>query len=326
MILPDAVDPRLEAVSRRLQLLGDLAGYHFAGRYDSELVRAVRQFQSRHGLEPDGRIGENTLTALNVTPARRAEQVQVNLERWRWLRRPPQSRYLQINIAAFELRLVDGERTVLRKPVIVGLDYRQTPVFSDLVRYLVFNPSWTVPYRLAVLDKLPEIRRDPSYLEKYGFILYQAGSSAVVDPGTVDWSRVSIGRFPYRLVQQPGPWNALGQVKFMFPNRYGVYLHDTPSRELFSHAQRAFSSGCIRVADPLVLAETLLRGQHWNRERIDAVLAAGATETVYLDQPVPIHIEYWTAWVDDAGLLQFRNDIYQRDGPLLAALSAPILP
>ena len=232
---------------------------------------------------------------------------------------------LNSHIAAFELKIIDNNETVFVKPVVVGRNYRKTPVFSNKIRYLVLNPTWTVPYKLAVQDKLPDIQKDPGYLNRLGIRVFRGDSAVAIDPYTIHWNEITTRNFPFRLVQGPGPQNALGQVKFMFPNPHDVYLHDTPSRELFKKAERAFSSGCIRVSDPLELAEFLLRDQGWDKERIAASIAKGVTETVSLKTPLPIHIEYWTAWVDRQGVLNFRNDIYERDQPLWQALNKPLI-
>lgn len=322
---PGDSDPRLEIIRGRLIYWGDLdaAAATAVGTYDATLVAALQRFQQRHGLDTDGVIGRKTLEALNITPAQRREQIVINMERWRWLAENLGSKHLLVNIAGFELKGIIDNRTVLRKPVIVGRHYRRTPVFSDAVRYLVFNPTWTVPYKLAVRDKLPDIQKDPEYLTRQGFTVYDREQQPV-DPATVDWSQLTRRDFPYRLVQSPGPDNALGQVKFMFPNPYDVYLHDTPSRELFEKSDRAFSSGCVRVSDPLELAAWLLEDEGITREQINAIVATGELHTLFLKNPVPIHIEYWTAWIDGDGLLNFRNDIYQRDPPLAAALAAPL--
>ncbi|MBB3169749.1 murein L,D-transpeptidase YcbB/YkuD [Simiduia aestuariiviva] len=319
-------DSRLPDIARRLQLLGDLDVQWSGSSLDADLIEAVRNFQRRHGLQQDGDIGPETFRALNVTPAERAVQIMVNLERWRWLDSDLGKKFLLVNIAGFDLRVIENDDRILQQPVIVGRDYRKTPVFSDKIRYLVFNPTWTVPAKLAIQDKLPEIKANPNYLAEYGFTVYRGGSQDIVDPSTVDWATVNAKNFNFRLVQAPGPLNALGQVKFMFPNSHDVYLHDTPARELFDKHQRAFSSGCIRVADPLLLAELLLKEEGWTREQIDQLVASGVTKTVPLKTPVPVHIEYWTAWVDSRNTLYFRNDIYQRDRVLYESLIQPLSP
>lgn len=322
-IKPGMTDERLAEIGRRLLLWGDLPAAADTSSYETELVTAIKHFQLRHGLEVDGVIGAESIRALNVSPQQRRDQIIVNMERWRWLPEELGRYFLVVNVAAFELKVIRDNETVFTKPVIVGRNYRKTPVFSDNIRYLVLNPTWTVPRKLAVQDKLPEIQRNPEYLSHLGFTLYELGTNTVVNPQKVSWLDVTKANFPYRLVQGPGPQNALGQVKFMFPNPYDVYLHDTPSRDLFGKSERAFSSGCIRVAEPLDLAEFLLADTQWSRQRIDDLINAGNTETIYLATPLPIHIEYWTAWVDRAGTLNFRKDIYDRDAPLWKALTTP---
>ncbi len=280
-------------------------------------------FQARHGLAADGVVGAKTLAALNVPVAERMEQIELNLERWRWLPRDLGSRLVVVNIAGFELAAVDEDGRSLEMRVAVGRSYRRTPVFSDEIRYLVFNPSWEVPATLAVRDKLPEIRQDPGYLEQQGFVVLRGWGEdqREVDPDEVDWASLGPGNFPYRLRQSPGPLNALGRVKFMFPNRFNVYLHDTPDREVFARSERDVSSGCIRLEKPMELAEWLLAGSaRWDRQMIDRVVAAGDETVASLERPVPVHLLYWTAWADDAGVVQFRRDIYGRDAALGAVL------
>lgn len=324
------IDSRIPEIRRRLIFWGDLqpdavsdaGATKPSAKYDESLFDAMQKFQARHGLDKDGVIGKETLLALNMSVSQRLQDLAVNMERWRWLEDMGQ-RFAVVNIANFDLRIYQDNEVVFQKPVIVGRNYRKTPVFSDRIRYLVLNPTWTVPQKLAVEDKLPEIKKDPDYLNRLGFTLYQSGTSNIIDPATVDWTNYT-KQFPFRMVQSPGPMNALGQVKFMFPNQYDVYLHDTPSRELFSQTQRAFSSGCIRVSDPIELAEFLLKDQGWTRERLDTVLASRVTETVHLKMPMPIHLEYWTSWVDRDGTLNFRNDIYARNADLWKALQKPM--
>ena len=221
--------------------------------------------------------------------------------------------------------LVESGEQVHRQRVIVGRPYRQTPVFSDRIRYLVFNPTWTVPRKLMIEDQLPIIRSDPEYLERLGFKVFRGwgANQSEVDPAEIDWTELSKNNFPYQLIQQPGPQNALGQVKFMFPNQYDIYLHDTPAQSLFSRLERTLSSGCIRLERPFELAERLLANTNgWNKKRIEQTLATAEPATVVLSEPVPVYLQYWTTWIDPAGVLQFRNDVYDRDRRLLQALRA----
>lgn len=336
LLRPGDQDARVPHIRQRLIEWGDLmenADTSTNGKlndehYTTELSAAVIAFQNRNGLVADGIIGPRTITALNASPAQLMDRIDVNLERWRWMPTDLGQRYVLVNIAGFELRLVDDGRTSLAKPVVVGRDYRRTPVFSDHIRYLVLNPDWVVPPKLAVQDKLPEIRQDPDYLQRLGYRVYDGWGAVrqLIDPGSVDWAGVSERDFPYRLVQEPGPQNALGQVKFMLPNQYNVYLHDTPARELFQHQERAFSSGCVRVKDAMELAKLLLEPEGWSSQRLDSILKAGRTLTINLKEPVPVHIQYWTAWVDDNGQLQLRKDIYRRDEAIRQALQKPSQP
>ena len=294
--------------------------------YDAALEAAVRRFQARHGLDVDGAVGRQTRQALNTPAATRAAQIVANLERRRWLGAAPGQRQVRVNVAAFTLEAIDGPDVALRTRVIVGRPYRPSPEFADRIRYLVLNPYWEVPPRLAAQDKLPLIRRDPAYLAREHLRVLRGWGEAAreLDPATIDWQRVR-APLPFRLRQDPGPWNALGQVKFMFPNSHDVYLHDTPARELFAHAERGFSSGCIRVQQALALADWLLADDPaWPPEALRAAIDSGKTRTVNLRRPVPVYLLYWTAWVDSDGTVQFRRDIYDRDGPLAAALAAPL--
>ena len=210
--------------------------------------------------------------------------------------------------------------------VQVGDVVTPTPIFRDSMTYLVINPTWTVPYSIATQEMLPRIRDNPDYLAVNGYDLKDRNGNAV-DPAGVDWLRMSARSFPYTIVQRPGPANALGRVKFMFPNEHAVCLHDTPARSLFERSGRAFSHGCIRVQNPLELAALLLEPQGWDRERVEGVVASGKTETVPLTNALPVLILYWTAAVDLAdGTVRFYEDLYNRDPALLAALDAPLSP
>ncbi|ABI55453.1 L,D-transpeptidase family protein [Alkalilimnicola ehrlichii MLHE-1] len=320
-------DPRVETLREQLRLLGDLEDDAPLSEtlYGEALEAAVRDFQRRHGLQVDGVVGPRTVAALNTPPADRAEQLRVNLERLRWMPRDLGDRYILVNIAGFSMTVHAEGETVMRQRVVVGRDYRRTPVFTGNMTYLVLNPSWEVPHRLATRDVLPLIQRDPEYLERMGFRVLQGwgADEREIDPESLDWDRYSHRYFPYRLRQLPGPQNAMGRVKFMFPNRHNVYLHDTPSRELFQQPRRAFSSGCIRVERPLELAAWLLRDQRqWSPEAIDKALEERRERTVPLRRGIPVHLQYWTAWVDAEGTLHFRDDLYDRDTGVAAALAA----
>ncbi len=324
----EAEGERVAVLRERLVTTGDLNdGYGPNSTvFDSGVDLAVRAFQRRHGLEVDGVVGAATLSALNVSAEGRVRQLVVNLERWRWLPQETGDTHIIVNIADFSLRSVTPDREPLAMRIIVGRDYRRTPVFSGAITYLVLNPRWEVPHSIAVNDILSQVRKDPGYFERMGMRVFVGwgGDEREVDPATVDWSSVYPGQFAYRFQQRPGPQNALGRVKFMFPNRFNVYLHDTPSRGLFAKAERAFSSGCIRVEEPLDLAERLLApNPHWTREAIQSALEEGVEKTVWLPSLVRVHILYWTAWVGEDGVVQFRRDIYGRDAAVAEALTEP---
>ena len=317
-------DERVRALVARLAASDDLSAEQAAGsdgmRYDETLAAGVQRFQLRHGLAADGAVGAATLAALNVTVAARIEQLRANLERARWVLYDPESEFLVVNIAGFQLYLVRRGEVVYRTRVQVGRPYRQTPIFKAEMTYVVVNPTWTVPPTIFRNDILPQLRRDPAYLATRNIDLFDSASAAV-DPTTVDWSARS---FPYRLVQKPGADNALGRIKFMFPNEHAIYLHDTPSRDLFDRDSRAFSSGCIRVENPFELAEILL-GRSGSRERLDGLVAGGRTETIFLPKPMTVMLLYWTAEPDADGRVAFFPDVYERDAAVISALAEPFV-
>jgi len=308
----DMADPGFVRVANTAPVIAD-------SYFDPMLTEAVKQFQRRHGLLVDGIVGPRTLAALNVPVTERIRQLQLNMERWRWLPEYLGQRYVMVNIPAFDLSVIEDGQPVLDMAVIVGRTDRPTPVFSANMRYLVMNPYWYVPRSIAVKDKLPKLRED-AYALGAGMRIYDEQGNRV-DPGEVDWHAVSSRNFSYRLQQSPGARNALGRIKFMFPNRHHVYLHDTPSRYLFKRTRRAYSSGCIRVAKPLELAEYLLKDDsRWSYEKIKARTRGNRKRTVNLPGEVPVYLLYWTAWVDPAGTIHFRDDIYNRDRALSRVL------
>jgi murein L,D-transpeptidase YcbB/YkuD len=293
--------------------------YDFVLLFDDALEQAVRKFQERHGLEVDGIVGPRTLAAMNVTVEERIRQIELNMERWRWLPWDFGRRYILVNIANFELDVIEDGQTVMTMHIIVGKPYQHTPIFRADMTHLVFNPSWYVPPSIAKKEMLPSIRKDPEYLAKRKIRVYQDwnGEATEIDPQTIDWSQVSAKNFPYRFRQAPGAKNLLGRVKFMLPNQFNVYLHDTPSKSLFSRAVRAFSHGCIRIEKPIEMAEYVLRGdEKWDHKKILDAIKKGRERTVQLPEPIPVYLLYCTAWANEDGIIQFRNDIYGRDKEL----------
>ena len=316
-------DLRVRDLRERLRLEGYAVGAaEDEYLYDAELEAAVMRFQLRHGLKVDGVIGAATVAALNVTPEQRIWQILLNMERWRWLPRDLGERYLLVNMAGFELQAVEQGRVQLAMRVIIGTAYRSTPAFIGRLSYLVVNPEWNVPKTILREDIIPRQRENPGYLASQNIRVlanWQAGAPEL-DPAAIDWHAVDPKRFPYRLRQDPGPANSLGRLKFMLPNEYDIYLHDTPARHLFAETVRTFSSGCIRVEKPLELADYLLQDTgEWDRERLRELIDSGVTRSLLLPRRVPVYILYWTAWVDDEGLTHFVDDVYGLDRSMAGA-------
>jgi len=300
----------------RLEASGDLS----AGDKSQSVAEAVRRFQKRHGLSETGTVNAATLAALNVPVSERIRQIELNLERWRWMPNDLGSRYILVNIPSYKMQVFEEGKPVIESKVVVGKQERQTPSFTANMAYLVLSPKWYVPRSIAVKDKLPQLKRNSQALARQGIRVYNSAGQQI-NPGSVNWSAVSASNFNYQLRQDAGPRNALGGIKFMFPNPYSIYLHDTPSRELFSRNQRTYSSGCIRISNPVELAEYLLKHDpKWNKDTIKTASTSGKQRVVNLPQKVPVYLLYWTAWVDADGLLHFRDDIYQRDKPMMRAL------
>ena len=295
----------------------------YSGFYDTELLAAVKEFQRDAGLDPDGLVGPASLEILNADRFSWIDQLDANLERWRWLPRQLPATYILVNIADFRLQVVDAGEPALDMDVIVGRPYRSTPVFAGSLRYLVFYPYWNVPYSIAVKDKLPLLRGDPTAMAAAGYEVQLAGSDTFLPVTEVDWSAIRPGEFTLR--QRPGDKNALGKVKFMLPNGHSVYLHDTPDKGLFNKSERVFSSGCIRLSEPRALAHWVLgHDNHARRGEVEQLYASGPTTTAYLATPIPVLIVYFTAFLED-GEVVFRRDVYQRDADIVRQLHAGVV-
>jgi murein L,D-transpeptidase YcbB/YkuD len=277
--------------------------------YTEPLQKAVQQFQARHGLAATGLIGAETVAALNVPVDARIRQIELNLERWRWLPQDLGDRYVLVNIPEMRLRVYEGDRVPLTMAVVVGTPDTPTPIFNDQMRYVVLSPYWNVPDSIAQGETVPGLVKDPTYLTRNNMEIVDKSGKAIpvsdMDMDALD---------QYRFRQRPGKANSLGLVKFMFPNEHNVYLHDTPADSLFARAGRAFSHGCVRVENPMALAEYVLRDQPtWDTKAITAAMHAGTETQVSLTAPLPVYLGYWTAGVDEAGTLHFRPDVYGID-------------
>ena len=315
-------DKRVTALRRRLKVSGDLEDTSADSPvFDEQVQEAVKRFQRRHRLAADGVVGKNTLKALNVPVEKRIDQIRVNLDRARWVLHAVNGKFVLADIAGFEAYLYQNDRIVWKSRVQVGRPFRRTPVFRSDIKYLVYNPTWTVPPGILTKDILPAVKKDPDYLKKRNInvIDYQGN---LIDQETIDWSRYPERGFPYMLRQEPGPNNAMGLVKIMFPNKHLVFLHDTPSRSLYEREDRTFSSGCIRVEKPFELAEFLLDNPaRWNQESIKEVIASKKTYTVNLPEHIPVMLLYWTVSVDQDGTVHFKKDPYDRDKEVLKGLN-----
>ncbi len=321
---PGERSPRIPALRARLLAEGE-AGLDEANpnRYDPPLVEAVKHFQARHGLEADGVVGAQTLLALNASPAQRVDQIRANLERLRWVAADLRGDRLLVDIVGYHADLVLDGQPVWASKVIVGKPARKTPSLRDSVVNLVFNPKWVVPPTILREDVIPRAARNPDYLASQRLRVVDR-SGQTVDPETIDWEGARQSGFPYRLVQQSGADGSLGRIKFSLSNPYAIYLHDTNARALFRRAERALSSGCVRVEKPEELARILLDDpQAWSAETLEAALASGRTRSVDVGRDVTVLLHYATAALDEGGALQLRNDIYDYDRAILAALGAP---
>ena len=320
---PGMTDLRVPVLRRRLEVTGDLgvARVTEPDLFDPSLELAVKRFQARHGMTADGAVGTATRAAMNVPVGARIDQLRVNLERGRWVLHEIRGEFVLVDVAGFDVAYFRDNEPIWTSKVVVGRPYRETPVFKSEITYVVLNPTWTIPPGILAKDTLPAVKRDPGYLARHRIRVID-GNGQEVSPSSVDWSRYR-NSVPYQLRQDPGPDNSLGLVKIMFPNPYLVYLHDSPAKSLYDRDERAFSSGCIRVARPFELTELLLNDPvQWNAEAIQSVIKSGQTRTVNLAKPIPVLILYWTAQPTPDGQIMFRNDVYGRDATTLAALDS----
>jgi murein L,D-transpeptidase YcbB/YkuD len=320
-----SVSGRVVDLRKRLAASGDLGPDEARGGdlFDEKLMQSVISVQKRHGLNADGIVGPATLNSLNVPLKERVRQMELNMERLRWILGNREQRAIVVNIANFQLDVIENGKPIISMKVIVGKPYWDTPVFTAKMTYLIINPSWNVPESIARKELLKKIKNTPHYLAKQNIKVLRGWGSREkgIDPETIAWSKVNAHSLPYRFRQEPGPLNPLGRLKFMLPNKFDVYLHDTPAKRLFSENVRTFSHGCTRIEKPIELGEYVLRDDPlWTREKLLAAIEQGTEQTVLIPHPVNVHFLYLTAWVDEGGAVQFRNDIYGRDKRLDEAL------
>lgn len=306
---------------RRLILSGDLQpGPVLVARFfDQSLKQAVEQFQLRHGLKVDGIVGTSTVASMNTPISEHITQIKLNMERWRWLPRKLGERYIMVNTASYRLHVIEHDKPRLAMRVITGTQERPTPVVGGQMRNLIINPYWFIPKKIVLEDLIPKQLRNPNFFKtkRIRVLTSLAADAEELDPSDIDWAKLTADNFPYTLRQDPGPGNSLGNIKFPFLNNFAIYLHDTPQRQLFEQSSRAFSSGCIRVEQPLQLASYLLNGeQGWDPAKIQEKIDAGETLTVRLPKPIPVYLVYWTVWVGADNMVYFQKDIYGRDRPL----------
>ncbi len=325
-LTPGMQDGRVAAMRKRLTSTGDLKqkGTGDPAFFDDALVAAVKSFQTRHHMEPDGVGGKNTIAAMNVSVAERINQIRVNLERTRWVIRDMPSSSLIVDIAGFRVEYYHQNKLTWSSKVMVGQPFHQTPVFRSAVTYIVLNPTWTIPPDIIKNETVPSIAKDTNFLHKQRLRIFDS-SGTEVDSASIPWNQYLGKHFPYTLRQDSGADSSLGLIKFLFPNPYHVYLHDTPSKSLFGRTQRAFSHGCIRTQNPLQLGKMLIAndpGNPTNVEKFDQILASGKTTTIILKQPLPIFLMYLTTSVQD-GVLLFKPDLYSRDQGIFEALNGP---
>ncbi len=320
-ITPGEHHPGIPGIRRRLSLT-DCKPYspEDSLHYDDKLVDAVKQFQRRHGLEADGIIGSTTHRYLNQSLEYKTDLIELNLERLRWRPKKYGPDYISINIPEFMLRVFKNGKKKMEMKVVLGTEYNSTPVFSDTIEYIVFSPTWNVPASITEEEFIPKLREDPEHFDPERFIIYRNGEK--VDPTEIDWEDDDLEIDEFRIVENPGDMNSLGLVKFMFPNKYNIYLHDTPAERLFNENKRAYSHGCIRLEKPVDLARFLLdeNDLRWKDDEIREAMSSEEPRDVPLKERYPVEIEYRTVWVDDDGLVNFREDIYEHDKRQLALL------
>lgn len=307
---------RVAQLRARLVQLGDI---RFStrtvqeDRFDTKLREALRNFQRRHNLQADGRAGAQTIEKLNIPMAERAKQIAYNLERWRWLPAQLEPERIWVDLTDYKVHtILNGQHSSMR--AIIGNKEHKTPVFKGNMTYMVTNPTWRVPHRIAQETLLPILYENPNYLEEQGYKVFSSWTIGAkeLDPTKIDWSAIAPKDLAYRFEQEPDEDNALGKYKFMFPNKNEIYLHDTPAKSLFRRSYRAFSSGCIRLEDAEGFATSLVEGSN-RAKTLKTAISSTDTKVIGLPKQLPVYIVYFTAMPDINGMPQFREDVYERD-------------
>ena len=317
-------NPRIALIRKRLALTDEMpAGIDDPEFFDETLERAVKRFQTRQEIDPDGAVDRPTLMELNYPVEWRIDQIRANLERMRWFLHDLPEQFVVADIAGFTISYYDRNRLIWKARAQVGDPFTQTPCFKADIKYMVLNPSWTIPPEIAKREYLPMLRDNPDYLNQAGLKIVDKKGKPV-NPDNINWSRYANRAFPFKFYQQPGPTNPLGRIKFICPNPFYVYLHDTPEKERFSESWRAFSHGCIRVDKPIEFAELLMGNNAlWGLEKIKKIVASGKTQTIFLPRKIPVMFLYVTVLAEQNGMIHFRDDLYGRDEAIIKGLNAP---
>ena len=308
----------LIALKNRLKISGDYILSERSTVMDSAFAEQIVSIRERYGLSAEPKIDESLIKQLNVHISIRIKQIMLNLERWKWVPADPGNNFIAVNIPEYKLHVFENGKIIKTMKVIVGKSANKTVIFSGDLKYVVLSPYWVIGGSILAKETLPAVKKNSSYLSKHNMeVVTRTNPPKVVNPSSINWDKYTASNFPYIIRQKPGPSNSLGYVKFLFPNSYSIYLHDTPSRNLFDKEGRTFSHGCIRIEEPAWLANYLLRNDsNWNEESIDKVMHGGKEKYVTLKESIPVYITYFTTWIDKEGQLNFRNDIYQHDAKL----------
>lgn len=307
-------DTCLLTIKKYLVLSGDLKYNDQSILFNDTLVKAISRFQSRMGLNNQGILGVATVKEMNVPISFRIKQIMINMERLRWFPDDVDDNFLLINIPEFKLHVFENKKKVMDLKVIVGKEATRTSIFKGNISQIILNPYWNVPTSIVVKEMLPKLKENSDYLSKNNMELLSGNT--IIDPSTVNWNNYS-STIPYSIRQKPGDDNALGKIKFIFPNNFSIYLHDTPSRNIFNESNRAFSHGCIRVQNPLKLAQFILRNNpNWNLEKLQSSVKNKKTTNIQIKPTLPVYIVYFTAWIGNSGEINFRKDLYNMDSQL----------